>query len=251
MNSYNGLAEVYDRFTGDVKYEDWLAWYLESFAGEGEPVRVVLDLGCGTGTLTCLLAQKGYDMIGVDLSGDMLTQAMDKAFELELENMPLFLCQSMEELELYGEIDACVCSLDSLNYLTEERALEQTIERVARYLRPGGLFLFDVIPEWEFARRDGEIFVDESGDALVLWRAGYDEDSRTITYGLDLFQTEDKGQTWYREQEEHQEKGWPLDCLVSLLRQKGFSQVEQYGSDRKSEPSPEDDRVFFRCRKEE
>lgn len=251
MNSYNGLAEVYDQFTGDVKYEDWLDWYLEAFGGEKEPVRLVLDLGCGTGTLTCMLAQKGYDLIGVDLSEDMLTQAMDKACELELEPMPLFLCQSMEELELFGQIDACVCSLDCLNYITDRQALEQTIRRVANYLRPGGLFLFDVIPEQEFARRDGEIFVDECEDALVLWRASYDENEGMMTYGLDLFQSENEGETWYREQEEHQEKGWSLELLEKLLRTKGFAQVEQYGPDKKSAPSEADNRVFFRCRKAE
>lgn len=251
MSSYHGLAEVYDCFTGDVKYDGWLKWYLAAFQKEKEPVRLVLDLGCGTGTLTCMLAQKGYDMIGVDLSGEMLSQAMDKACELELDPMPLFLCQSMEKLELFGEIDACVSSLDSLNYITDKRALKQTIRRVAKYLRPGGLFLFDVIPEWEFARRDGETFVDESEDALVLWRTSFDKRTRIITYGLDLFRSEDEGESWYREQEEHRERGWERAYLTGLLTECGFSDIAVYGADRKSAPTEMDGRMFFRCRKTE
>lgn len=252
MSSYNGLAEVYDRFTGDVNYESWLNWYLKSFRKEKEPVEVVLDLGCGTGTLTCMLAQKGYDMIGVDLSEDMLAQALDKAYELELDPVPLFLCQSMEKLALFGQVDACVCSLDSLNYVTDRRALSQTIRRVAKYLRPEGLFLFDVIPEWEFARRDGQIFLDESEEALVLWRASYNKRSHIITYGLDLFQREDEeGELWYREQEEHRERGWSLEELTALLSEAGFGEVALYGADRKSPPEEKDSRVFFRCRKTE
>lgn len=250
MSSYNGLAEVYDQFTGDVDYSSWLNWYLSVFRSEQEPVRLVLDLGCGTGTLTCMLAQQGYDMIGVDLSEEMLTQAMGKAMELELEPPPLFLCQSMEHLQLYGEIDACVSSLDSLNYVTQRPVLERAIKRVAKYLRPGGLFLFDVIPEWEFARRDGAVFVDESEDALVLWRADYDESSRLMTYGLDLFQTED-GKNWHREQEEHIERGWPLEELETLLKESGFDQVTLYGADRTNLPTEQDGRVFLSCRKTE
>ncbi|MBQ3089052.1 MAG: class I SAM-dependent methyltransferase [Oscillospiraceae bacterium] len=248
MSSYNGLAQVYDQFTGDVDYSRWLNWYQTSFRREKEPVELVLDLGCGTGTLTCLLAGLGYEMIGVDLSEEMLSQAMDKAYELELEKMPLFLCQSMAKLRLFGQVDACVCSLDSLNYLTRRRELESTLSRVAQYLKPGGLFLFDVIPPWEFARRDGEVFVDESEQALVLWRASYRKQSQIITYGLDLFHTQD-GLRWTREQEEHRERGWEPELLECLLRERGFSQIRIYGSDRKSAPSQSDDRLFFVARR--
>lgn len=188
MNAYTGLAGCYDGFTGDVDYDRWLRWYLRWFRQERTPVETVLDLACGTGTLTCLLAREGYDVIGADGSPEMLAQAMDKALSLEEERRPLLLCQEMEELELAAPVDACVCSLDSLNYLTEEETLEAALASVARWLRPGGLFLLDVIPVWEFARRDGTVYVDEDEDALCLWRADYDPSDQTIAYGLGLFQ---------------------------------------------------------------
>ncbi len=248
MNAYTGLAGSYDGLTADVDYTSWLRWYLRRFRKEKEPVETVLDLACGTGTLTSMLAGEGYDVIGVDASPDMLAQAMDKALELEEERRPLLLCQSMDRLELFGQVDACVCSLDSLNYLTDKRALRRTIQGVAKYLRPGGLLLFDVIPTWEFARRDGQTFVDEDEDTLCLWRASFDKRTQTITYGLDLFER-DGDDRWLRSQEEHRERGWDLDFLKVLLAEQGFTDVRVYGADRKKTVDTGDERVFFSCRK--
>lgn len=250
MSAYTGLAGSYDGLTGDVDYRAWLRWYLRWFRRERQPVEQVLDLACGTGTLTCMLAREGYDMIGVDASPDMLAQAMDKGLEQELDPQPLLLCQSMEHLALLGPVDACVSSLDSLNYLTDRRRLAAALGRVSHHLRPGGLFLFDVIPVWEFARRDGETYVDESEDTLCLWRASYDRRRQTITYGLDLFCREPDGR-WSREQEEHRERGWPLEELEELLRRAGFDRIAYFGENRKEPPTQEDGRVFFVCRKAE
>ena len=248
MNAYTGLAGSYDGLTADVDYESWLRWYLRWFQKEKEPVETVLDLACGTGTLTCLLAKEGYDLIGADASPDMLAQAMDKALELEEEQRPLLLCQSMDRLALYSGVDAVVCSLVSLNYLTDKRALKRTIVGVSKYLRPGGLFLFDVIPAWEFARRDGQTFVDEDEDTLCLWRASYEKRTQTITYGLDLFER-DGDDRWLRSQEEHRERGWDLEFLKELLTEQGFGEIKVYGADRKKTPDEQDERVFFVCRK--
>lgn len=248
MSAYTGLAGSYDGLTGDVDYGAWLRWYLRWFRREKQPVELVLDLACGTGTLTCLLAREGYDLIGVDASADMLAQAMDKCLEEELEPQPLLLCQSMEHLALLGPVDACVCSLDSLNYLTDQRKLAAALRRVGHHLRPGGLFLFDVIPAWEFARRDGEVYVDETEDTLCLWRAAFDRRRQVITYGVDLFFQEADGR-WTREQEEHRERGWSIERLERLLAEAGFAEVRCFGEDRTSPPAETDSRVFFVCRR--
>lgn len=250
MSAYTGLAGSYDGLTEDVDYGAWLRWYQHWFRREKQPVELVLDLACGTGTLTCLLAQAGYDLIGVDASPDMLAQAMDKCLEAELDPQPLLLCQSMEHLTLFGPVDACVCSLDSLNYLTDQRKLATALRRVRHHLRPGGLFLFDVIPAWEFARRDGETYVDEREDTLCLWRASYDKRRQIITYGVDLFRQEENG-LWSREQEEHRERGWDLDRLTEMLEQAGLEEVTCFGEDRKHQPTQQDGRVFFCCRRGE
>lgn len=250
MSAYTGLADRYDGLTGDVAYSQWFRWYQSQFRREKQPVEQVLDLACGTGTLTCLLAQAGYRMIGVDASEEMLAQAMDKCLEAELDPMPLLLCQAMESLQLIEPVDACVCSLDSLNYLTRRRKLAGALERVGRFLRPGGLFLFDVIPPWEFARRDGEVYLDETEDTLCLWRASYHRKTQEITYGVDLF-CRQKGDLWTREQEEHRERGWDLDLLRQMLEQAGFAGVACYGEDKRTPPDQKDRRVFFCCRKAE
>lgn len=248
MNEYTGLAARYDALTQDVDYAAWLDWYRSRFAASGQPVETVLDLACGTGTLTCLLARAGYRVTGADASADMLTQAMDKAQELGLEPPPLLICQPMEALELPEPVDACVCSLDSLNYITGRENLERALRAVSRALRPGGLFLFDVIPPEEFARRDGQIYVDEDEETLCLWRADYDADGGRMTYGLDLFCRQPDGR-WSREQEEHCECAWPLELLGALLEKCGFTGVRVYGADRSAPPAEADERVFFVCRR--
>ena len=248
MSAYTGLAAAYDALTQDVDYAAWLDWYRRCFAAADGPVETVLDLACGTGTLTCLLAQAGYRVIGADASPDMLTQAMDKALSLALDPPPLLICQPMESLELSDPVDACVCSLDGLNYLDGPPALEAALRAVSAAVRPGGVFLFDLIPEEEFARRDGAVYVDEEEDTLCLWRADYDGAERQMTYGLDLFTLQPDGR-WLREQEEHVERAWPEELLRALLAECGFDEVRVFGADRTSPPSEADERLFFQCRR--
>ena len=142
MNSYDFLAGCYDELTYDVDYSAW-ADYVEKQFRRPLPGKTVLDLACGTGSLTRELAERGYEMIGVDQSPEMLAAAVEKN-----ENVggipPMFLCQSMEKLDLYGTIDACVCCLDSVNYVTSPQKLQKAFQRVHLFLMPGGLFLFDV-----------------------------------------------------------------------------------------------------------
>ena len=117
MIAYSALAAVYDALTGDVPYEQWATFAQKAFSKRKKPVKLVLELACGTGSLTRLLGQAGYEMIACDLSADMLAVARDKCGELSCP--PVFLCQDMCQLDLYGTIDAAVCCLDSVNYLTE------------------------------------------------------------------------------------------------------------------------------------
>ena len=143
MNSYSFLAGCYDQLTYDVDYSSWADYIEKHFNRRGLPGNTVLDLACGTGSLTRELAQRGYEMIGVDLSPEMLAEAAEKNEDVG-GIPPMFLCQSMDQLDLYGTIDACVCCLDSVNYVTDPRKLKKAFQRVHLFLMPGGLFLFDV-----------------------------------------------------------------------------------------------------------
>lgn len=243
MTAYEGLARFYDELTADVDYSRWERWYEQWFRRSAVPVRLVLDLACGTGTLSCALARRGYGVVAADRSEEMLGAAMEKA--AELERPPLFLHQAVEELDLYGTVDACVCSLDSLNYVTETQALAEGLRRVHTFLMPGGLFLFDVLSPRALEALDGELFVDETEEVLCLWRSSFDPERRVLTYGVDLF--ERAGSLWRREQEEHRERAWRVEELTALLTEAGFASVRVFGALEEREPEPEERRLCFVC----
>ena len=220
MSSYASLAAWYDQLTGDVPYPAFADFYEAEFARCGGEFRLLLDFCCGTGTLTAEMTRRGYEMIGVDASVEMLMQARDKCADLPCP--PLFLNQRAEELDLYGTVDAAYCSLDGMNYLPPE-TLPELFRRLHLFVRPGGLVLFDVrLPEW-FRALDGQIFLDEKEDVFCVWRADYQEESRAIVYGMDLF--ERQGRLWRRSGEEHVEYAHEPRQLQQLLEKAGFRGV--------------------------
>ncbi len=220
MSAYGPLAAWYDTLTGDVPYAQFADFYETEFARDGGEFRLLLDLCCGTGTLTAEMARRGYEMIGVDASPDMLMQAREKCADLTVP--PLLLCQDAADIDLYGTVDAAYCSLDGFNYIPP-RDLKTVFFRLRYFIRPGGLLLFDVhTPEW-FRSLDGNIFVDESDDVLCLWRADFDEAEQKIVYGMDLF--ERRGRLWQRSGEEHVEYAHELTWLCDQLTALGYSDV--------------------------
>ena len=220
MSSYSRLASWYDRLTGDVPYEQFAELYETEFARCGGEFRLLLDLCCGTGTLTELMGRRGYEMIGLDASPDMLMQAREKCASLPVP--PLFLCQDAAEIDLYGTVDAAFCGLDGINYIPPED-LRQLFFRLRYFVRPDGLVIFDVhLPDW-FRSLDGEIFVDENEDLLCLWRADFDEEENAVVYGMDLF--ERQGSLWCRSEEEHVEYAHEPEALKALLEELGYREV--------------------------
>lgn len=246
--AYEFLAGCYDTFTADVDYARWADYLEKHFARSAIPVHTVLDLACGTGSLTCELARRGYEMIGVDLSQEMLAQAAEKCRGVgEIE--PIFLHQAMERLDLYGTIDACVCCLDSVNYVTRPKALARAFQRVHTFLMPGGVFVFDINTPDKLRGLDGQMFLDESEDAYCVWRADYSPRRRVCTYGMDIFQREE-GDLWRRWEEVHEEYAYEPVELEELLRQAGFSHIKQYGELKLRAPKVGEQRIFFAARKE-
>ena len=177
MSAYEALAGVYDALTGDVGYERRADYLEKLFRRSRIPVRTVLDLACGTGEMTAILTRRGYELIAVDGSPDMLAQAREKAADLPGEP-PVFLNQNMPELDLYGTVDAAVCCLDSLNYLTSPKDVQKCFQRLRLFIAPGGVLVFDVNSAAKLAALDGQIFLDEGEDVYCVWRTEYEKRSR-------------------------------------------------------------------------
>ena len=243
MESYEFLAGCYDELTTDVRYSRWADYIEKHFARSALPIHTVLDLACGTGSLTAELMGRGYEMICADRSAEMLSVAAEKCRDLAGEP-PVFLCQSMEKLDLYGTVDACVCCLDSVNYVTSPRKLKKAFQRVHLFLVPGGLFLFDINTPDKLRGLDGGMFIDETDDAYCVWRAESAPRRRICTYGMDIFRLEPDGR-WSRGEEVHEEYAYEPDELEEYLREAGFTRIRRHGCLKMRAPVPGEERIFF------
>ena len=248
MSQYEALAFSYDRLTQDVPYEKVLEFYERLLAQVGAKPKTVVDLGCGTGSMAALLAEKGYSVTGVDLSEDMLIQAWEKC--MDLPKPPMFVCQSMAELELPEPVDWILSCLDSLNYVTEPRDCRETLRRAYENLNPGGVLLFDVNTPEKLEGLDGQVFLDETEDAYCVWRAEYSRRGRICSYFMDIFQLDERTGQWARGEELHRERAYTTEELTAMLRQAGFSQIRIFGELKMRPPVDGEQRVFFTARKD-
>ena len=247
MSSYEALAGYYDELTEDVVYNK-RADFIEKLMGRSRiPVRTVLDLACGTGTMTAIFTRRGYELIAVDGSEDMLAVAREKAAGLPGEP-PVFIHQEMPKLDLYGTVEAAICCLDSLNYLTSPRDLRRTLERLRLFIQPGGVLIFDVNTPYKLRHLDGQVFLDEREDVYCVWRTEFEKRSRICTFGMDIFRREGDG--WQRYGEEHREKAWEVEELAALLREAGFGHIRTWGDCRLRVPRPDEGRIYFSCIRE-
>lgn len=248
MSSYTSLAECYDEFTGDVRYSLWADYLTGLFDkySDKDGVHDVLDLACGTGSLSVILAERGFEVIGTDASEDMLAEAQAKAWTVS-GTPPMFLHQSMEELDLYGTVDAAVCCLDSINYLTSYELLNQAFARLKFFIRPGGLFIFDVNTDEKFRNLDGSVFLRESEDFFCTWSAEYDKDSQLCTFFYDIFKN--CGELWSREQEEHTERAHSYDEIKNALENAEFSLLAVFGELSENPPADDEQRIFYVARR--
>ncbi len=240
---YQGFAEVYDRLTGDIAYDRW-ADYLESaFLKFGSKPHLVLELGCGTGNLTLELAKRGYEMIGLDSSADMLDVASNKAKRKGLDI--LFIHQDMREFELFGTVDAVICMLDSINYVTKKRDLEQVFRLVHNYLNPGGLFIFDVNSPYKLSRVLGnETFFEMDDEITWIWNNTYDARRRQCIFDLTFFIRQEEG-LYRKVVETHVEKAYSTDELVHALTKAGLRFLDAFGELTFEKPDLRENRIFY------
>ena len=217
MNAYYSLAAWYDRLTRDIPYKEFADYYCKTFTDSGADVRLVLDLCCGTGSVSYELASRGYEMISVDNSPEMLAVAQSKCSGLK--HSPLFICQNAEELDLYGTVDAAVCALDSINYISPGN-VNEVFRRLSLFIRPGGILLFDVKTPQLLKSADRQTSIDEDDSVFCVWRADWSETDQCLIYGMDLF--ERKNSLWSRSKEEHVEYAHSEEKLKLLLSSNHF-----------------------------
>lgn len=249
MDSYTGFAKVYDLFMEDVPYKEWSRWIAEMLRAHGIEDGLVLDLACGTGVMTELLAEAGYDMIGIDQSEEMLERALDR--KEQSGHDILYLCQDMREFELYGTVRAIVSVCDSMNYVLEEEAFLDILTAAAEnYLDYGGLFLFDLNTEYKYRMLLGEQTIAENREeGSFIWENSYDEEEKINEYELTLFIREDSG--YYRKYEEvHYQRAYPLDTVKELVARSGLKLL-QVCDGYTGEPVRENsERICVVCRRE-
>ena len=243
MSAYEALAGVYDTLTGDVDYERRADYLEKLFQKSRIPVHTVLDLACGTGRMTALLTERGYELVGVDQSPDMLAAARENTAGVA-GVPPVFICQSMPRLDLYGTVDAAVCCLDSLNYLTSPKDVLKTFQRLHLFIAPGGILLFDIVSPGFLSSLDGQVFLDETEDILCVWRASFEKRSHICTYWMDIF-THCAGGLWNRAGEEHRQRAYEVEELRAWLLEAGFKRIRTYGDCRMSGPKETEHRIYF------
>lgn len=242
MEAYTSFAQVYDRFMDNIPYRDWCD-YLTGLLNEyGIRAGLVLDLGCGTGNVTELLADQGYDMIGVDNSLDMLQTAMDKRTVSEKEI--LYLKQDMREFELYGTVQAVVSICDCMNYILEYEDIITIFRLVNNYLDPGGIFIFDLNTIYKYETLLGNSTIAEDReDCSFIWDNYYDPDSRINEYDLSLFIKHEKDLYW-KYKENHYQRAYSLNEVKRAIKEAGMEFVTAYDAFTKEPVKDNSERIY-------
>lgn len=241
MEAYTSFAEVYDTFMDNVPYEEWADYLEERLKEYGVKDGLVLELGCGTGSMTELLAEKGYDMIGVDNSEDMLEIAMEK--RIESGHDILYLLQNMQEFELYGTVKAVVSVCDSVNYITEKAELEEVFRLVNNYLDPQGIFIFDFNTEYKYREILGnQVIAEDREECSFIWENYYDHTSMINEYELTLF-VQEEDDLYRKYQESHFQKAYTLRDIRSMIEASGLKFVTAYDAYTQKTPMHNSERI--------
>lgn len=255
MDSYQDFAYVYDEFMDETPYEMWcerIQSLIEKY-GVSKPVRnsgdvleseknLVVDLGCGTGTLTEMLYEKGYDMVGVDNSDSMLSVAMEKKRSSGSEI--LYLLQDMRELELYSTVGTVVSVCDSINYILEEDELLEVFKLVNNYLYPGGIFVFDFNTDYKYGQVIGDTTIAENrDDCSFIWENYYDEESAINEYEVTIF-VKEEDDLFRKFTETHFQKGYTAKKIAKLIEKAGMELVVMKDADTDGDITKESERIY-------
>ncbi|MBS6952882.1 MAG: class I SAM-dependent methyltransferase [Enterocloster asparagiformis] len=251
MEAYTSFAEVYDLFQDNVPYEEWCEYLAGLLTEYGVRDGLVLDLGCGTGSLTELLAGRGYDMIGVDNSSEMLEIAMGKR-DRSGQGI-LYLLQDMREFELYGTVAAVVSICDSMNYILEYGDLVQVFKLVNNYLDPGGVFVFDLNTPYKYRELLADnTFAEEREESSFIWENFYDQDEEINEYDLTLFIRRQvpgcKEPLYQKFQETHYQRSYDLETIQHALGEAGMEFLAAYDGGTREPVRPDSERIYVVAR---
>ncbi len=238
---YNDFAKIYDGFMDNVPYDAWCEQITAILRTYGISSGIVADLGCGTGVLTEMLAARGYDMIGIDSSGEMLMEALGKRDESGHDI--LYLNQDMREFELYGTCAAIVSRCDSLNYITEPEDMTKVFKLVNNYLDPKGLFIFDLKTEFMYENILADnTFSRSNDDATYIWENYYDSKTKLNEYNLTMFIKE--GKLFKKSEEIHTQRAYSVDEIKCCAESAGLKWVGAWDADTQTDPEGDTARLL-------
>lgn len=244
MEVYKNFAQVYDIFMIDTPYNEWIEYIKRIWNKYDFNPNIIAELGCGTGNITIGLAKEGYDMIGIDISEDMLTSAKEKTYKENLNI--LYLLQDMREFELYGTVECIISLFDSINYITEEEDLLKVFKLVNNYLAPKGIFIFDINTEYKFKNiLSSNTFAETTENAGYIWENFYDEKEKINEYCMNFFIKQEQTNCYKRFEEFHYEKAYKIDKIEELLKQSGLKLLDVYDAFTFELPSANSERVYF------
>lgn len=255
--AYTSFAAVYDTFMDDTPYAEWSA-YLASLLEEYGQIELpqdenlraeancILDLGCGTGVMTEMMAQKGYDMIGIDNSMEMLELAQERKNEIGSDT--LYLLQDMRDFSLYGTVGAVISVCDSINYLLDAEDLLVCFKLVNNYLYPKGLFIFDFNTVYKYEQIGDSVIAENREDCSFIWENSYDPETQMNQYDLTLFVQEEESELYEKYEEIHYQKGYELEHMIWLLEKAGMVFVKAIDADTHGEVTDESERIYVIAR---
>lgn len=247
MEAYTSFAAVYDTFMDNIPYEEWSVYLRGLLEEYGVKEGLLLDLGCGTGTMTEILAESGYDMIGIDNSEDMLEIAMEK--KAESGHDILYLLQDMRAFELYGTVRGIVSICDSVNYITEEEELLEVFRLANNYLDPKGVLIFDFNTVYKYRELLGDRTIAESRDECsFIWDNYYYEEEEINEYELNLFIREERSGLYRKYTETHFQRAYELETIRRLVEQSGLEYVTAYDAFTRDEPGEKSERIYVIAR---
>jgi len=245
MDIYGDFANIYDSFIS-APYEDWARYIEKIWCAHGATPRSVLDLACGTGGLTHILAAKGYDMIGLDISAEMLAIARQKG---DGDGQILYLHQDMRNFELYGTVDAIVCVCDGINYLTDPTDLGRVFALARNYLNPGGLLVFDINSEYKYENILADnTFAQADDNAVYIWENFYYPTERINQYDMTFFVKDEGVERYRRFEETHVQRAYSVQEIKSALVGADLEYLAYYGELTFGVPKPDAERIFFVAR---